>query len=120
MISPESGGSNPASDFKSVVFPAPFPPISATISPEATLKLTPRSASILRPCSVRSSLTSSTGFPQICLDHRGILLDFFGRVIRDLFAVVENGHTVAEIHHDPHLVLDHQKGHAPLLNFPEQ
>src|SRR5437016_4838691 len=103
LISPESGGNRPAIERRSVDFPAPLPPMSATISPGITVKLTPRSASILRPCSVRRDLMSSIGLPQIGFNYRGVFLDFLRRCVSNFFSIIENDHAVAEIHHHAHL-----------------
>src|SRR6185295_10456265 len=51
-------------------------------------------------------------FAEIGLDHRGILLHLGGRALGDLPAEVEHGHAVGDVHHDPHVVLDHHHRQA--------
>jgi len=62
-ISPERGGTIPEMDIKVVLLPAPLAPISATISPAGTEKLTSLSAMILRKTCGHSSVQASDLLP---------------------------------------------------------
>src|SRR5207253_2109690 len=78
-----------------VVLPAPFPPIRVTISPSSTPSVTPLSASILPYRTWTSCSSSSTGRPQVGLDHPGVVPDVVRSPLGDLLAEVEDGQLVA-------------------------
>ncbi len=61
LISPPAGAISPPMQRTSVVFPAPFSPARATISPSPTARLTPLSASTGPKLTLRSVTSSSAG-----------------------------------------------------------
>src|SRR3954469_2047627 len=94
------------------VLPAPFAPISATSSPGATSRSTPFTARMPPERTSRPLISSSMRRPEIGLDHLRIALHFRGPTFRDLLAVVEHHHPIADIHHQAHVVLDQQHRNA--------
>jgi len=52
---------------------------------------------------------------EIRLDHLRITLHLFRRSHRDRFAVIENGDSLANAHHQLHVVLDQPDAHAELV-----
>src|SRR6266540_4799930 len=103
------------------VFPAPFAPISATISPSSTCRLMPCNASIL-PYDRCTSVSSSSifGHPQVRGDHLGIVGHLGRRSLGDLLAELQNHDPVGDTHDQPHVVLDEQHGVAPVPNLLDQ
>src|SRR5262249_30989793 len=114
QISPRSGVSSPAMVLRSVVFPAPFAPTSATASPARTWSETPCSATTPVPYATCASRTSSSGralvsatipLSQIRRDHSLVAGDVLGPALRQLFAAVEHHDPVGERHDHFHHVL---------------
>src|ERR1700704_4540965 len=73
--------------------------MSVTISPASTAMEMPLSA---------STSSSIGGSPQVGLDHGRVGLDGGGQALGDLAAEVEYGDTVADPHHQAHIMLDQQ------------
>src|SRR5438067_11769845 len=102
-ISPASGSINPLMVRSSVVFPAPFDPMSVTISPRSICNDTECSALIAPYETSRLSIFSSISlhrFSEIRLDHLGMTLYFLRRSHRDRFAVLPHRDTLADGHND--------------------
>ena len=63
--------------------------------------------------------TFACGFRAVAAEigfrHGRIAPHFGGRAFRDLAAEIQDMNAVGDIHHDPHLVLDHQDGDAELV-----
>src|SRR5579883_3637163 len=68
---PESGRSSPAAHRKVVLFPAPLGPSNPTISPAATSKESPSTASFF-PKRLVSARTSKAGMGLYCRRSRGV------------------------------------------------
>ena len=58
------------------------------------------------------------GSPEVGLDHLRVLLDLVGRARGDRHAVVEHGDALADVHHQPHVVLDEQDRQRELVAQP--
>src|SRR5580765_3028190 len=100
-----------------VVLPAPFAPSNATISPSSTWSDTPCSA-LIGPYRASTLLSSSSGGivrSQVCLDHLGVRLYLCRRPVCDRAPEVEHVDTVADRHHEVHVVLDEQHGQVEVL-----
>src|SRR5439155_4295272 len=132
----------PATVFRSVVFPAPFAPISATISPGHTASETPWRASTPAPYATSTPRTSRSApsreadgigpvppsdagsavptvvLAEIGLDDRVVPDDRRRRALGDLLSVGEDDDPVGERHHDLHDVLDHAERQAELAVDP--
>src|SRR5262249_6545478 len=59
--------------------------------------------------------SSSMRHAQIGVDHSVITLDLLGRAVGDLAAVVENHHSIRQVHYHTHVVLDQRDGGAELI-----
>src|SRR6185437_9397288 len=112
QISPPRFLMSPEITRRVVDFPAPFAPISVTISPSSTWRSMPLRAFMppypaLSPLTLRSDIARAGDRPrpQIGFDHDTVALDFRGRALADLAAVVQHGEPLADAHDDPHLVL---------------
>src|SRR5687768_3496636 len=57
---------------------------------------------------------------QVGLDDLRVLLHLGRRAFGDLLAVVEHQHAVADVHHQPHVVLDQQQRDAVVADAPDQ
>src|SRR6185503_10704332 len=57
---------------------------------------------------------------QVSLDYLRVLLHLCRRALGDLLAVVEHHHAVADVHHQPHVVLDEQHRHAIVAHAADQ
>src|SRR5947208_2219885 len=115
-ISPLRGATSPAIVLRSVVLPAPFAPMSATISPGRTWSETPWRASTPAPYATstsrmsRSAPSRETGgagsaptvvLPEVGLDHLLIPRDLRRRALGDHLAVVEHRHPAERAHELP-------------------
>src|SRR3989454_5629867 len=147
LISPLRGTTSPATVFRSVVFPAPFAPISATISPGCTASETPWRASTPAPYATSTPRTSRSApsrdadgaeadgvwpvpprgagsaaptvvLAEIGLNDRVVPDDLRRRALGDLLSVVEDDDPLGEGHHDLHDVLDHAQRQAELAVDP--
>src|SRR2546427_1060218 len=147
LISPLRGTTSPATVFRSVVFPAPFAPISATISPGSTASETPWRASTPAPYATSTARTSRSApsrdadgaeadgvgpvpprgagsaaptvvLAEIGLDDRVVPDDLRRRALGDLLSVVEDDDPLGEGHHNLHDVLDHAERQAELAVDP--
>src|SRR6187551_1695215 len=115
-----------------VVLPAPFAPISVTISPSRTEMLILWSTSTPSGYAALTSRTSSNcilnvlrhaALTEISADHFRISADSFRHVISNFLAEIENGNAIRDLHHKRHVVLDDQNGDADglhLLNISDQ
>src|SRR5947208_13997322 len=135
-ISPLRGATSPAIVLRSVVLPAPFAPMSATISPGRTWSETPWRASTPAPYATstsrmsRSAPSRETGgagsaptvvLPEVGLDHLLVPRDLRRRALGDLLAVVEDDDPLGERHDDLHDVLDHaERQPEPGVDPPHQ
>ena len=108
------GLSSPASILSVVVLPAPFAPISATISPSGTSKQISHNAWTLPVGDLQVPRRSASGdlFAEICLDHAAVAHDVLRRRVGDLDAVVEHQHAVGDFHDRLHLMFDQDHGDA--------
>src|SRR2546425_5832173 len=147
LISPRCGATSPATALRSVVFPAPFAPISATISPGCTASETPWRASTPAPYATSTARTSRSApsrdadgaeadgvgpvpprgagsaaptvvLAEIGLNDRVVPDDLRRRALGDLLSVVEDDDPLGEGHHDLHDVLDHAERQAELAVDP--
>src|SRR6185503_2887254 len=110
-------GMRPRMARMTVVLPAPFGPMRLTISPRATLRLTPRSTcSGPYPASTSSSssIGSAMRVSEIGLHHRGIPHDVGRPPLGDLLTVVQDHHAVGQAEDREHDVLGHHQ-RAPAL-----
>src|SRR5262245_42161015 len=103
-----------------VVFPAPLAPRIVVMPPASTAKATPCSTLVHPYCASRFWASSSAGMglvftPEVGLDHFGIPLNVGRRALRDLSPEVEHDDAVGDLHHQAHVMLDEQDGHAPLV-----
>src|SRR5574341_2211915 len=130
-ISPERALIRPEIVLSSVVFPAPFAPMIATISPARTCIVTFLSTfSLPYPDSTfRSfSISRSPVLPQVDPDHLTVLLDGERPVLGDLLPGAQHDDLVGDVHDQRHVMLDEQDGdpHVPdpgdhpphLVRFP--
>src|SRR5690349_11193444 len=112
-MAPEWIGRSPEIARMVVDLPAPFAPMSATISPWSTVRLIPCRAWIRPYRSVMLSISSSIGrYPQVGGDHLRIVADLRGRTLGDLLAELQHHDPVAHPHDQAHVVLDEQDRHA--------
>ena len=125
---PDVAGSWPLTTFSVVVLPPPFGPSSATTLPFGTTRSTPCSTSMrpyaaFRPFSSRSghALTAAVAsrvasldcpLPEVGVEHELVLLDLGGGADGEDGAEVEHVDPRAHLHHERHVVLDHEDGHA--------
>src|SRR2546425_7908604 len=103
-----------------VVFPAPLAPRMVVMPPVSTAKCRPWSTLIPPYCACRLSASRRAGMgsvlaSEVGLDHVRVLLDLGGRALRDLPPEVEHDHAVGDLHHEAHVVLHEEHGHAPLI-----
>src|SRR4030095_7674183 len=116
-IVPALGRTMPMMHFMSVLLPLPLVPSSATVSASFTLSE--------MPCSTCTepypALTSRTWmlFAKVGLHDFHVVHDRLRRVVGDLAACNEHCDAIGELHDRAHDVLDHDDGHAVLLE-PEQ
>src|SRR3989337_1346495 len=103
---------------KTVDFPAPFGPTRHTISPSWTDRLTPQRMSTpgMYPATTFSS-ASMVGAPQVGFQDNRVVLDLGRLPFADLLSVIENDDILAEIHHQAHIVLDHQECLSASVEF---
>src|SRR3954447_24038019 len=100
---PRVGASQPASAFSVVVLPAPFAPISVTSSRSRTSSAMLLTA-LMPPYRTSRSPTLSKRAPEIRFDYCEIALHFRRRAFGDPAPVIENSHTIADPHHELHIV----------------
>src|SRR5689334_12970924 len=105
----------PATPRMVVLLPAPLAPIKVTISPSATWNDTPRTAAISpyassSPCTSSSKLASEVG-----LDHARVRLHFARRALDQAQAMIHDEHALRHVHHQVHVVLDHDDGDVSFL-----
>src|SRR5258708_2868816 len=108
------------------VFPAPFEPMIAVISPCFMAMSMPRSASTwpyatLRPSmlSMDSPIVVSFGDAEIGLDHLLVLAHRGGTALGDLLSEVEHRDYVGNPHDELHVVLDDEKRDAGRLDVAD-
>ena len=68
-----------------------------------------------RSCDLEQGGHQARLAPEVGADHLGIALHLGGRPLGDLPAEVEHHHLVGHLHHQAHVVLDQQHGHAALV-----
>src|SRR3990172_9609645 len=111
---------------RSVVdFPAPFEPMSVTISPSSTARSIPLTAVMapypaIRPATSRRAIARlfHRSRPQVCLNHARISLNLGRCSFCDLSAVVQHRDALAYAHHHSHLVFDQHYGGLELVADP--
>src|SRR2546425_527251 len=91
---------------------APLAPMRVTISPSATSKERSRTAGTSPYASSRFCTSSSKFTAKVGRDHRRVALHFARRAFEQRLAVVHDEHAVGDVHHQVHVVLDHDHGHA--------
>src|ERR1043166_6442458 len=101
----------PATPRMVVLLPAPLAPIRVTISPSATWNDTPRTAA----CRSRLSTSSSNLASEIGLDHARVRLHLARRAFDEPQAMVHDEYALRHVHHQVHVVLDHDDGHVSFL-----
>src|SRR4029079_10730981 len=130
LIVPTDGLTSPEIAFSVVDLPAPFAPISATISPRLISISIPCKAGIFAYSTWRFSMRSMANLigvalrrstvclfrPEIGFDHPRMIANVGGASVCKLLAVVENGDAIASPHHDFHVVLHKHQRHAGSLN----
>src|SRR5438552_2175412 len=84
IIEPARGLSRPERAFRVVDFPAPLPPIKATISPAGTAKQTFRRTSVAPYQTLSPSTVSIDRLAQIRFDYTGVAGYGLGRAFCDL------------------------------------
>ena len=111
------GRSSPHTGFSTVDLPAPLGPMTHVTRPGCTSRSTPRE-DVAAPRSRRAtpSIVRACGLDVRPPGRRRARPDRAAhlgrRALRDLLAVVEHDHRVAEPHHEVHVVLDDQEGEA--------
>src|SRR3954462_819283 len=100
---------DPATPRMVVLLPAPLAPIRLTISPSATSKDRSRTAATSPYASSSLSTLRSKGTAQVGLDHARVRLYFARRALEEAHAVVHNQHALGDVHHEVHVVLDHDE-----------
>src|SRR3954462_8940902 len=104
-----------------VVLPAPFAPISATISPSPTVRLMPCSAWMRPYSSVTFSSSSSIGrLPQVRGDDCLVVPHLVRRTFGDLPTELQHDDAIGHTHHQAHVVLDEQDRHAGVPDPADQ
>src|SRR5215467_4312337 len=99
-----------------VVLPAPLAPSSATMLPSLTFSEIPCSA-LMDPYEAWTSVSSSSAIslgPQIGIDDGRVLPYFAWSTFSDLAAEVQHHDPVGDVHHQIHMVLDHEQRQAEL------
>src|ERR1051325_860342 len=133
-IVPADGRTSPEIAFSVVDLPAPFAPISATISPRLISISTPRKAGIFAYSTGRFSMRSMASLicaalrgssicplrPEIGFDHPRMVANVGGASVCKLLAVVEDGDAVAGPHHNFHMVLHKHHGHTGSLDAADK
>src|SRR5437762_8936063 len=102
----------PATPRSVVLLPAPFAPISATISPSPTSNETSRHAGTSPYARSTFSTLSSKLAPEIGLDDARLRLHLARRALEQRLAVIEHQHALGDVHHEVHVVLDDEQGDA--------
>src|SRR3954470_2936360 len=113
-ILPFRGSMAPATPRRVVLLPAPFAPMSATISPSPTSNETSRQAGTSpyarsMPWTLSSKLAS-----EIRLHHRRMRLHLSRRAFEERLAVIQHEHALGHVHHEVHVVLDDEQRGAAL------
>src|SRR3954469_18462778 len=115
-MNPERGRRRPAVAFISVVLPAPFGPMTQTISPTATSRSMPASAvtgpyptTRLRTLSMRGGLRACA---KVGGDDFRMRPDDCGFALCDAPPEIEDEDVMADRHHDAHVVLHQEHRHA--------
>src|SRR4051812_38364735 len=103
---------DPATPRMVVLLPAPLAPIRLTISPSATSKDRSRTAATSPYASSNSSTLRSKGTAQVGLDHARVRLHFARRALEEAHAVVHDQDALGDVHHEIHVVLNHDDGRA--------
>src|SRR3989442_7416813 len=128
---PPRPGTTPEMARSSVVLPAPFEPMSATISPRRTSSDTDQrtwtsSYAASRPSTSRRR-GSATAFPasavaraEIRVDDARVPADLRRRSERDALSVVEHQDASGDAHDGLHDVLDHQHRDAPAVDLLDE
>src|SRR3990172_9362809 len=112
-IFPDEARCSPTMVLRSVLLPALFAPMSATVSLGRTSRLTSWSTGRgPYPALTRSTLSKVELLSQIRLDHLPVRRHFPGRALGELLPEVQRHDPVAEPHDDLHPVLHHHEGHA--------
>src|SRR6185312_6040711 len=108
--------------FSVVVLPAPFAPMTVTVSPSSTSMVTSRTASTGPYLTAIPSIFSSATFvaSQVCRNHFTVGTDLLWRPVRDTPAKVDDGNAVRELHDEIHVVFHDQQGHAASVDGEEQ
>src|SRR3982751_6688190 len=120
-ISPPRGRTIPAIVFRIVVFPAPLPPSSAITPCTGTSNETSRTTSVKPYQTLRLRTVSIERTSQVSFDDCGILDDLVARPLGDLSPGAEHGDAVADVHHQPEHVLDHDdRDPALVTDAPQQ
>src|SRR5215813_2288826 len=133
-IVPADGLTSPEIAFSVVDLPAPFAPISATISPRLISTSTPCKAGMFAYSTCRPSMRSMASLicaalrgspiclfrPEIGFDHPRMITNVGGASVCKLLAVIENGDAVASAHHNLHMVLHKHHRHAGSLNAADK
>src|SRR5262249_43417120 len=102
----------PATPRMVVLLPAPLAPIRVTISPSATWNDTPRTAAISPYATSRLSTSSSKLVSEIGLADARVRLHRARRAFDQPQAMVQHEHALRHVHHQVHVVLDHDHGNA--------
>src|SRR5215472_13992583 len=133
VISPSRGRSSPLMTASRVDFPAPFGPTTQVIPPCATCRDTPRrtspppypatrpvTSSAGRSCAGREDSCCGAVIVFLCrsevgVEHPAVVADLLRRARDHRVPVVEDGHLIAQAHHELHVVLhDEERGPLPV------
>src|SRR5579875_474104 len=107
VIVPLAGRTSPASALTSVLFPAPFGPTRATISPLPTDRLTPSKAVADPQRTTRSAvLSTALLLAEVGLYHGRVSRDLAGRAFGYHLAQVEHCDHVGKPGHETDVMLD--------------
>src|SRR3954447_14212370 len=120
-IVPRATGRRPEIARMVVVLPAPFAPISATISPSPTVRLMPCNAWIRPYSRVTFSSSSSIGrHSQVRRDDRRVVPHLVRCALGDLPTELQHDDAVGHPHHQAHVVFDEQDRHAGVADPADQ
>src|ERR1700730_57249 len=118
---PRRGRSNPLTTRSTVDFPAPLGPTMQVMAPSSTVRssswrISPPPYPAVTPSSSSRAPTSGS---QVRVEHGRILADLARLGLSDYTALVQDDDLVAQIHHEAHVVLDQQEGHALPIELPD-
>src|SRR6266705_2635042 len=121
VTEPSIGLSNPKIALMRVDFPAPFGPMTATISPESRESDTPRRIGTSLYPTVRLLASRSANLAsQVRFEDRWVGADFGGFPFRDHAALMHDDDPVAPVEHHVHVVFNQEERLATLAEILDE